>query len=505
MSRYYLLKLLNNEKKIAFIIIAFSFLGILAVSILNLKAETLWFDESGQFFIAKGLNHFSPQFSQEGDVIDVIYNNARYNHDPGGFSILLHYWSMVSNNVIWLRLLPFCFFLLTVLFSFLIGHKVTGDKLYSSFFVFVPFFLIYCNYTYLLRPYSMELLCSVFGLWSIYWLKDKTSKKRLLVVSLVLSILMTSRYSAILIVFVYSCFISYLIYSREKGNIKKIMSSLLVYSIPLIVVLVLIWQFSLSIQNPGLAQLPHTISYRTSPFSFFNIFNVGLFLIFVVTINYWNYLNYNLKLFFIVLFPFELFFIIFSFKGSVPCQVTDLHCGYLLLVFWLFLFSVVYNFIKQLRLGYLVSVLVLVFTILSLHFQFSSKLTVSYKAQLFYHFAQDIKNIDLNNTPQIYVTYFFSPTVRFYYEYCKIMNEKEKNVYLNKFKFVDSYPHTIPKGKNPMERYKKTELNHLHDIKELPVGSIILGPYKMLIPMDHYSFSGIEPIPNTEYIFKKIK
>jgi hypothetical protein len=66
----------------------------------NLFTPYLWLDEAGQFWISKGLNHQSPPLSKENGLNEVIINNKYKNLDPGGFSILLHFWTYVSNHYV---------------------------------------------------------------------------------------------------------------------------------------------------------------------------------------------------------------------------------------------------------------------------------------------------------------------------------------------------------------------------------------------------------------------
>ena len=49
-----------------------------------------WYDESGQFFLAKGLNHDSDPLAQPQGLLSALENNRYYNMDPGGFTILLY-------------------------------------------------------------------------------------------------------------------------------------------------------------------------------------------------------------------------------------------------------------------------------------------------------------------------------------------------------------------------------------------------------------------------------
>lgn len=59
----------------------------------NLTFETLNYDEAGQFFMSRGLNHYSEPNSVSGSLWDVVIQNQHYNRDPGGFSMILYFWS----------------------------------------------------------------------------------------------------------------------------------------------------------------------------------------------------------------------------------------------------------------------------------------------------------------------------------------------------------------------------------------------------------------------------
>ena len=65
------MKHFNHDKIFRVIIIGVYLLTFLGIS-QNLKYEHLWFDESVQFWISKGLNPDSDPLSPEGGVVEVI-------------------------------------------------------------------------------------------------------------------------------------------------------------------------------------------------------------------------------------------------------------------------------------------------------------------------------------------------------------------------------------------------------------------------------------------------
>lgn len=159
----------------------------------------LWMDEAGQFFMSKGSFHYADKLTPEGSLYDVMYYNRYHNLDPGGFSILLRWWSCVSNHYTWLRLFPLLFYTVCLVLSYTFAKKVTGSTfkalVVTSIFLIHPAFAINsCE----VRGYSMEMLGVILSLFLLYKYKDNWSRKNLVILSVALAIFMTSRYSFIL-------------------------------------------------------------------------------------------------------------------------------------------------------------------------------------------------------------------------------------------------------------------------------------------------------------------
>ena len=163
-SSYNLPTAFNHNGQIKILILLFFLIFITIIFAWgNITNPNFWYDESGQFWIAKGLNHFSPKFSQNGDLYDVLLNNANFNLDPGGFSLILHYWTKISNSPLFLRLLPYCFFLISfVIVVFIVKEWFpnSGVLVLFSGFILLTFSLIR-NYAFELRPYSFEMVCLI--------------------------------------------------------------------------------------------------------------------------------------------------------------------------------------------------------------------------------------------------------------------------------------------------------------------------------------------------------
>jgi hypothetical protein len=166
----------------------------------NLADANFWFDESGQFWMAKGLNHFSPPLSAEGSLYQVMANNRQYNLDPGGFTLLLHYWSGFSCDPAWLRTLPFLFLILTFYFLLLTVYELSGAVLPAlAAAAIIPWlFPMILGYGFELRPYSMEVAGIFASLFLLVRTVHRPTRANLTVLGLVCSFFLTSRYSFII-------------------------------------------------------------------------------------------------------------------------------------------------------------------------------------------------------------------------------------------------------------------------------------------------------------------
>ena len=126
--------LMKISKHIYYITIAFIFL-VFQYNLVknNLFNNFFWLDESGQIWMAQGQNHFSPQGSPTRGFQAIMENNSNYNLDPGGFTLLLRVWiSMTGFETFTIRLLPYSFYLLTILILALSVQRFIIDKRLSK-------------------------------------------------------------------------------------------------------------------------------------------------------------------------------------------------------------------------------------------------------------------------------------------------------------------------------------------------------------------------------------
>jgi hypothetical protein len=258
-SHYYL----NNRFYINSIIILY--IIIFGLILQNLRAQNLWFDESVQFWVSKGLNSDSEPFSKMGSVFDVIENNKYYNMDPGGFSVLLHFWTKISNHYFWLRILPFIFFLgIAITFIYLAYFWI---KQFSTALlvglspIFYPMIL---NMGFEIRAYSMEALGSLLCIVCILQLNNKINNKKIVFWSFVLSFFILSRYAILISVFIASIFVIIAII-KQKTNFKKQVISIIIFLLPIFICILLVYNLSLKYQNPGLSAVSYLNYLKYSP------------------------------------------------------------------------------------------------------------------------------------------------------------------------------------------------------------------------------------------------
>lgn len=129
----------------------------------------LWFDEAGQFFLALGINHWSPPFMGRKGFSDILAQNNRYLFDPVGYTLLLRLWQEAGTAAVWLRTLPFIGFLGMAATGFRLLQRAevpqTEARLLTALFASSP--LLY-QYAAELRPYSYEAWGTLFALLVLY-------------------------------------------------------------------------------------------------------------------------------------------------------------------------------------------------------------------------------------------------------------------------------------------------------------------------------------------------
>lgn len=438
----------NSEigSKLFIPIVVLVYIGILLVSARYFNNPYLWFDEAGQFWISKGLNHDSAPLSECGNVIDVIENNQNYNLDPGGFGILLHYWSLISNHHRWLRMLPLSFFLFTILGFIALSYNWTKNKYIASLAGFIPFMnWMILSEAYEIRAYSMEVLGVVVCILAIESLQKNISYNKLVLWSMLIAIFMTSRYSFIIVAFVASTYILYLIY-KQNIEIKSKLLEILVYALPLFVVLFFDYMFAMRFQNPHIETLSYLPYINTEPSvilessSMHVILFVGFLIWLVYQLRGSTLIRQYQGLLYVTICTNVLFFVL-SILGLHPWNGSCTRCVSMITLIIISVCALSGEILKKLFTKTDVKYMVLLFVSLylcsvgkGLHDDYKSR-TNSYG---------DFISIDYSDK-HIFVDRWESPCIRYLFEYGKLKGTAN---YPQSFTFMKGEKHSRKEKEN---------------------------------------------------------
>jgi hypothetical protein len=448
----------------------------------NLRSQYLWFDEGVQFWISKGLNPDSNPLSPEGNVADVIENNKFYNLDPGGFGILLHFWSVVSSHHAWLRLLPFIFFIGIVAAFIYLAYRWLRNLNVAMVIGFIPIlYPMILQAGFEVRAYSMETLGAVLSIVALEELRRRLTYKRLFLWSSVLAIFITSRYSFIIVAFVTSLAVLYLIFNAAQTWRSKIFQSL-TFAAPLLVSLAYCYFFALVYQNSNVAPLDYLPYLSKSPtmlFEQFNLFYVILLgiccILYLIRNKSATIKKYELLLF--VTIAVNVIFIFLSFLGKHPWSPESSRCISMVVLMLLCLSALIGELLLPLfnsqGVGkyYIVSFL-LVFAI------FESKQNLFWGYKTNENPYTDLMKTDMNSFNSIYVDRWESPFIRYSYEYGALKHEKGR-YYPSKFTFGKGMRHTIVKERDTLLKEWRAKLPKMNDLIQ----------YDLLITPELFSLS----------------
>jgi hypothetical protein len=166
----------------------------------NLGYTGVWYDEAVQFWVSRGLGPFADPNVPRGGLADVVRWNSIANLDPGGFSAILYYWSSLDTGLVWLRLLPYLWFLASLVLLALLAWRLTASMSLSLLAAALP--LAYPSFLYFateIRAYSMEAAGVLAG---AYWLDraiHQPGSFASLALGMVCAFFLGSRYSFVLV------------------------------------------------------------------------------------------------------------------------------------------------------------------------------------------------------------------------------------------------------------------------------------------------------------------
>lgn len=416
------------------VIVIISFLLIGFIIYQYLSYPWLWYDEAGQFWISKGLNHYSSPYETPQGLLQVIENNRYYNLDPGGFSILLHFWLFISNESFFIRLFPLLFFICFSFFVYQYIYELTDRKFYA-FLCSISFFLwdVTARLMVEVRAYSMEICGIIISLWLLnkYTKYGTISVRHLFFLSLVLCFFCTSRYDFIIYSFGFSIYIYTLILLHKKKTLN-----ILTYSIPLSITVSSIYLITTIYQNSTADKL-HYLQYLDELITTYALLYNHLFILFI--------LNGLIVLFHIqnrhkishlqilsILIP--LIVCVLSIMGKCPWDKMRTISVLLLIVI-----NLMVEIGKTKQIPTLVCVIFSFFVM-----SFIGVIPEYVKGKEGYSYEAFLEIIQKNSKKKIFIDRSFNPSVRYIYEYGRL--SKEKKEYADKFYFQIGRKHCFRNG-----------------------------------------------------------
>lgn len=459
---------LSTNDKIFYIVTFCIYLILLTKVGSHLNSETLRYDEAGQFFISQGLNHDSQPLSDTGDLADVLYNNARYNMDPGGYSILLHLWSLVSTQTVWSRLLSYIFFIGAIIFTILATHLITTSKKIALVSGLILFGLWKGAQAYEVRGYAMELCGIAYGIWMIFFLRKSISVPRLLYCALTLSIFITARYTMLMFGFIYGCFVMFTIVHHE-GTWAAKYRQLIAFAAPLILTVCAIYFISLRIQT----------GVNLNPLAYISYFPVGkvLSIFLILTIGVfatWKWQPAPTREFLMLFLCVNIFFAIAGFYKLLPWTFYGHKGGpftyYIYMAFIISAGGLIQKSQGQTKWAWIIMT-VIILCILSLY---RNSVAANVSPNGYIDKASLLRSIPHAGKNVIYVGNALSPSVRYLYEFGALKSDAAADGYPDNFYFFKAVQHNLANSADYANQTSFYELNK-QSLEQMPSGSLYLA------------------------------
>lgn len=446
----------------------------------NLWATELWYDEAGQFFISHGLNHWSEPLSPDGNLADAMVANHDYNQDPGGFTALLYFWCKISSSHVWLRLLPFLFYLGSIVFVCLLSFNILINKKLAYASGLIVFAFLGGNFAHELRAYSMELCGLTYGLWMVLQFKKMPSLPRALILSLALCLFITSRYTMLVVGGILSCFVLYQIVSAYVSHtitLNRCIALVSAYALPLLCVVLLVWRFQMSYQNPGVKAMSYVQYVQPGITVWFFIFISALL---ICSQRWQNDASKSLLAIFVAI---NAVFIILGFFQILPWNLK----GNKGALFMLLMYVTAYNSFMSLlnrnkRLRKFLPYLVL--CIWCLYMVAIKSVGIANIYGITAGRTEQIETaLSVSGNP-VYVSSWNSPEVRYLYEFGSLRDRAENDGYPNRFIFMRRDKHCIGIAK---KNYKKLNAEL---IDNAPSGTVVYSTnsYTDSVPASYSEF-----------------
>ena len=315
------------------ILLACTWIAILMTMFIHSGANpNFWFDESGQFWMSKGLNHYSTPYSKSGSFSDTIQANCSSNMDPGGYTIGLRWWIFISTSPIWLRSFSFLFFVITMFATAGIAYLWTKSRLISlAVGLITASAPMVSQYAFELRPYSMEVCGVALSVYYLEYCVRKPCVMCFIKLGLVCALFITSRYS-----FISSAIATGIgvLWTVKCFTWRQRVTYLVLFGVPVLISLVGIYVITLIHQNPNIKPPDYVNSFilhgktleqmlNIASSALFSPYGIGstLFLLLYIFFSLCRIETAKYKLFttyFIIVLAVNVVIIFFSLLGKYP-------------------------------------------------------------------------------------------------------------------------------------------------------------------------------------------
>lgn len=407
---------------------------LIYMAIYHCGDSLLWYDESGQFFIAKGLNHYSEPYATPGNIMDVIENNRHYNMDPGGFGIILHFWSMISEKLWFLRMLPFIFFVFFLYFTYRIAWIQTKNISVSIAIAGLLLFLPFAGFMAEIRAYSMEFMGLSLTTLCILHIDSIMSYKRLILFSIMMCVFCTSRYAFILDAFSAVLFFTgYWIFKKDS----RIIQHVLTISIPLLIMVIAIYLISVRYQNQGLTKMSYLCYLSDAPLNYVNRLSILYYI--TISLLFYTYRKggklFILNAFAVCLSTVHFFASVFGFHPWDYVYFRSCSAIYLMFLTVLFtIYSVLHSNNWIIKTGLTLFCLLSVMTI---------AMSKKQRQSAGHEITLEAIRVSQDTTQKsIFFDAWLSPTMRYLFEYGKLKGEKQSLGYPKRFIFETGKRHS---------------------------------------------------------------
>ena len=307
-------------------------------------------------------------------------------------------------------------------------HKNKNNIVYGLFIFIIPQLLFRSSE---IRAYTMEFLSILVSIYIIINL-DKLNNKNIFLLSLISSILITSRYSSVLLFGIITLItIYYTLLISTKSFYNKFITILL-FSMPLFISVCFIFFGTLIHQNPNLSKVTYMEYLNDNPLLFFKNFNwihfvSILLLIFIAFFD--QKINLPLKFFLYSAIVVNLVFILISFLGIYPYNPFDERnlaifvYAFLPLIYWFHLkFNKYVIFLKK---PFIPLFFAIIFT-----YTFNKVVSKNWRKNNLY---TDLVNYKFSKQNIFFVEKDLIPTTRYLFEYTNLNNHLD---YPNSFLFL---------------------------------------------------------------------